>query len=134
MTAKRLVMTLVLTTIVYIGTISSVFSDSPLSIITVASAATKLGDLTKFRKIAVDTEALVDKGDLASAKTRIKDLETSWDEAEAGIKPRAASDWHLIDKAVDNALSALRASPPKPAECKKALADLRGLFEKLEAK
>lgn len=131
MNASKLLMTLMMTTIAYVGTISS---DSPLAIFPLASAASKLGDLTKFKKIAVDTEALVNKGDLALAKSRIKDLETSWDEAEAGIKPRAASDWHLIDKGIDNSLSALRANSPNLAECKKALADLRGLFERLEDK
>ena len=107
-----------------------------LTILTLTSsafAASKLGDLSKFKKIEVDTEALVDKGDLSAAKARIKDLETTWDEAEAGIKPRAASDWHLIDKGIDKALSALRADSPKQAECKKALTELRGQFEKLEA-
>ena len=134
MTAKKLMLTLTLTSLAYVGTISSVSSDSPISILSVASAASKLGDLAKFKKIAVDTEALVDKGDLASAKTRIKDLETSWDEAEAGLKHRAASDWHIIDIGIDNALAALRADSSKPSECKKTLTELRGLFEKLEVK
>lgn len=134
MTAKKLMLTLTLTALAYVGTVSSVSWGSPISVLPVASAASKLGSLTKFKKIAVDTEALVDKGDLASAKTRIKDLETSWDEAEAGLKPRAANDWHDFDKGIDNALTALRADSPKPAECKKTLSELRRLFEKLEAK
>jgi uncharacterized membrane-anchored protein len=51
-----------------------------------------------------------------------------------GMKPRSASDWHLIDKGIDETLTALGASSHQKVDCKKALENLRGIFAKLDMK
>jgi hypothetical protein len=89
----------------------------------------KLGDLSSFRLIITDTLSLVEKNDLSGGKTRIKDLELAWDSAEAGLKPRSPSDWHIVDGTIDTALKALRATTPNQADCKEALQKLLKVME-----
>jgi hypothetical protein len=99
-----------------------------------AAAAAKLGSLAPFKTIVTDVATLVNKGDLVAARKRVTDLESAWDGAEAGIKPRSATDWHLVDKSLDKLYSAIRATKPDVAACKLALSDALSNMDKAEGK
>jgi uncharacterized membrane protein YkoI len=95
-----------------------------------ANQARTLGDLSSFRTIAADTLAIVNGGNLARAKARIKDIETNWDRAEARLRPRNPERWLVIDKAIDAALVQLRADRPQAAASKDALQNLLASFDR----
>jgi hypothetical protein len=99
---------------------------SALDIATRAHAAStaRLGDLSRFRSLVGEVATAVNKGDMVAAKQHTTNLESAWDAAEAGIKPRSAADWHLVDKALDTLYKAIRADRPDPGTSKQALASV----------
>jgi len=97
-----------------------------------AHPATRLGDLISFATIVTDVKGRVAKNDLAGGKTRIKDLEVAWDDAEAGLKPRDAGKWHQLDGQIDDALTALRAGNPSQSTCSSTLATLLTTLNKFD--
>ena len=89
-----------------------------------AGSTSPLGDLSPFRTITQDTLDKLDAGDQKGATTRIRDLETAWDKAEATLKPKSPAEWTKIDDKIDEALRQLRSVNPNPATEKTALQDL----------
>ena len=85
---------------------------------------TRLGNLGSFAATVTDIKAMVDRNDLPGAKTRAKDLEVAWDDAEAGLKPRDSAKWHDLDNKIDTVLTRLRASKPVQSDCAAAAATL----------
>lgn len=88
---------------------------------TAAANVSALGDLSSFITIEEDTLNLVNKGDMPAAASRVDDLEYTWDNAEARLKPMDASKWTEIDKTIDKVLRQLRSVNPDAAACKTAL-------------
>jgi hypothetical protein len=85
-------------------------------------------NLSNFRTAVAHDKALVDKGDLAAARTRLKDLDKFWDGTGASSSAQTVACWRVIDRAIDRrldrALLALRPHWPNAAMGDKALADL----------
>ncbi|HET7822206.1 MAG TPA: hypothetical protein VFL10_11855 [Ornithinibacter sp.] len=107
---------------------------TPGSAAPVPDTTSPLGDLTSFAVIVDDVAASVKKGDLAAGRTRIKDLEVAWDDAEAAIKPASPNDWHTMDSAIDDALTALRATPPSQGDSAAAMSQLQQVIATLDQK
>jgi hypothetical protein len=93
-----------------------------------SQAGPSLGDLGPMQAIVTDVQAIVATGDLAKAETRITDLETAWDDAEAAMQPKNPEAWGTVDDAIDTALKALRATAPDAATATAALAALQGVM------
>ncbi len=125
---------ILLGTVLSTGVVPSILGGFVDPTIAEAASPTRLGDLDRFRKIVIDARALLDKNDIAGAKARMKDLETEWDEAEAGLKQRAVAEWHVVDKAIDRALTTIRASAPDLTNCRATLDKLIAMMDRSSGK
>ena len=95
-----------------------------------AAPTASMGDLKPLRGIVDDTLKIVQKGDLAGAKTRIKDLESAWDKARAGLRAKNPAAWEGLDKLIDASLKQLRAGKPDAKGSADALSALLAQFDK----
>jgi uncharacterized membrane-anchored protein len=89
-----------------------------------ATAHFPAAEVAKFRTIAADSLTEVQAGDQTAATARIKDLETAWDGDQPRLQPLDDTSWTVLDRQIDSALKALRASHPDPATETKTLTTL----------
>ena len=78
----------------------------------------------EFIKLNKAALAALAEGKVTEAVAKLTDLETAWDAQEAKLKPRNEKTWMLIDKTLDQGISALRGSKVDAAKGKAALEDL----------
>ncbi|MCU1693868.1 MAG: hypothetical protein JWM64_2959 [Frankiales bacterium] len=84
--------------------------------------------LQPFAVIDRDVAARVQSGQQGAAVTRVKDLESAWDDAQASLQAQDPAAWTSLDGQVDDVLTSVRAAHPDQAEEAAALAALlRGL-------
>ncbi len=122
----KLVAVGVILLVLIVGFIWLALGNSPLRtkasvIVQKQTSTSSLGDLTPLIKIAEDSLKLVEANDLSNAKSRIKDLEIAWDNAEEKLRPLSPDDWTSLDLSIDRVLSKMRSSKPDTGACINAL-------------
>jgi uncharacterized membrane-anchored protein len=97
-----------------------------------SSPTAPLGDVSAFRKIATDMLAFVKSSDMGGAKTRAGDLETAWDDGQARMRPMNPDKWTVMDAAIDDVLTKVRAGK-SGSECAASLEALLSVIDNLGA-
>ncbi len=94
-----------------------------------AANTAKLGDVSAFIKIEQDMLAAVNTGDMATAKSGANDLELTWDNSQALLKPKDTAKWNEIDGTIDTVLRQVRAVNPDKTKCQDALNQSLSAFQ-----
>jgi hypothetical protein len=98
---------------------------TPVAQAVATDSGPSLGDMTPYTTITTDVQKVAETGDLAAVATRITDLETAWDDQEKTLRPVNTAAWGNVDAAIDDALTALRASKPDQTTVDQTLASLQ---------
>jgi uncharacterized membrane-anchored protein len=99
--------------------------------VSASSQAATLGDVSSFRVIADDTLRLVNAGRINDAKTRVTDLESAWDDAQARLQAMAPDKWKVVDGSIDKVLRQVRTAKPVASLCGSALESLLGTLDSI---
>ena len=83
-----------------------------------------LGDLSNFTSIGQDILTAVNANDWQTANTRVDDMESAWDNAQARLKPLSQNTWVQIDTDLDKVFREVRAVHPNQQTAQPALQKL----------
>ena len=119
---KKVFLAITVLTASSLAVANSSYAKSPSPVV-VAQKSSKapLGDLSKFKAIALDTLALVKAKKLTAAATRVTALETLWDTSANKLQAMNPKAWGEMDVLMDSVLGELRIDKPTVAACQKAL-------------
>ena len=124
-TALPAVLLLTVLSLASLFTSSSVAADKKTSLTPIYTAK----ETAEFQTLTKSTLEALNAGKTTEVVEKLTDLETAWDAKEKVLKPKNEKTWVVIDKTLDQAISALRSSKKDPAKGKAALEDL---LKKLE--
>ena len=94
-----------------------------------AAKTSKLGDVSAFIKIEQDMLAAVNSDNMTTAKSGADDLELTWDNNQASLKPNDTAKWNEIDGTIDKVLRQVRAVNPDKTKCQDALNQSLAAFQ-----
>jgi hypothetical protein len=85
-------------------------ANPPMS--TPARQQTAFGDLTPLQSIAAAVLDNAERGDLATAESRLTDFRAVWSDFRPALQPRAPLEWRRIDRATEAAAEAMGGANP----------------------
>ena len=98
---------------------SAVLSDAPTPAVSLAPGQAAVpftaADVAPLVTVSQDTLGLVAAGQQPQAVSRIKDLETAWDDAMPKLQAQDPTEWTTVDGKIDKVLKSVRAPTPDAA-------------------
>ena len=77
-------------------------------------------NMTPYRALAADTLKAFQAHDMATAKTKARELESSWDTNEKALQKKSPEVWGQIDKAMDAFIKPVQGKSPDPVKVQAA--------------
>jgi hypothetical protein len=83
-----------------------------------------VSDMSGFKLKAEEIKAAFNPSQPASAKVKVKELESSWDKAEPQLRPKYPKEWQVLDRMIDRVIKVFDQSQPAPEQAGPALDEL----------